>query len=465
MRHSYKIFFVCVTTFVLLLAFIPRNALATSKAEYATEVRIKLLPADSPLVSNSGSYAWVNLDDGSTISTTPSYRVSVKENKVVLEEGKTSYSSVKGFALEEISPSSTNSFTIDQIQTARGNVATTYRGSLLVQPKNGKLLLINILEMEDYLKGVVPSEMPASWEMEALKAQAVAARSYAYGQLKSSAGKGYLEMTVASQVYGGKTAEHPRGNEAVNATKNVYALYDGQPITAYFHASSGGYTENSEDVWTYPVPYIRAVPDPYDNSSGGNYNYDWQAIGTSSAISNALKLTDDQTLLNIKVTQRSTGGSAQQVTATLYNDQKKSFETKEVVPTLASNPDRLRNTLGLSLKSTKFSISTDDSIQVKTVNGTVESTSYLKGLSIRGADGSDTPILDDTLSVRTSKGQTYLATSPDQFYFNGNGWGHGLGMSQWGARGMASQGKTYEEILKYYFTGIEVKVWTPKEIF
>src|SRR5690606_12602447 len=128
---------------------------------------------------------------------------------------------------------------------------------------------------------VVPKEMPASWHPEALKAQAVASRSYAMYQMNTLSRDGYhVYDSINSQVYGGIAAEHPRTTEAVQATAGEVLTYNGRVINAFFHAAAGGYTEHSENVWGTYVPYIRAVPD-FDSASSHN---GWVVTMTRSEI-------------------------------------------------------------------------------------------------------------------------------------------------------------------------------------
>ncbi len=140
-----------------------------------------------------------------------------------------------------------------------------YRGSVQVDVVNGKLRAINFVGLEQYLYGVVPSEMPYTWHPEALKAQAVVARSYALATRRSGAFDLYPD--TRSQVYLGLEHERPSTNAAVDATAGEVVLYQGQVAKTYFFSSSGGRTASAEDVWGEAVPYLVSVPDPYDTIS------------------------------------------------------------------------------------------------------------------------------------------------------------------------------------------------------
>jgi stage II sporulation protein D len=160
-------------------------------------------------------------------------------------------------------------------------VSNQFRGSMrLTVTGSGGVQAVNVVPLDQYLRGVVPSEMPASWGVEALKAQTVAARSYAWPKMKSI-GTYDVVPTAASQVYKGVLNEHPRTDQAVAQSANLILLHNGKVINAYYHAASGGATESSEYVWPTSagkpgtiVAYIRGKPDvdanglAYDRSYG-----------------------------------------------------------------------------------------------------------------------------------------------------------------------------------------------------
>ncbi len=143
-----------------------------------------------------------------------------------------------------------------------------YRDVIEYRPGlSGGVTAVNRVELENYIRGVVPNESPASWPIEALKAQAVAARSYALGTGTGNAVFDHYD-TVASQVYGGYSSENVRTNRAVAQTSGEVLRHDGEVIVAYFHSTSGGHTENNENVWGgTPLAYIRGVRDPWDRYS------------------------------------------------------------------------------------------------------------------------------------------------------------------------------------------------------
>jgi stage II sporulation protein D len=145
----------------------------------------------------------------------------------------------------------------------------TYRGSIELRPgTSGGVTAINVVGLEAYVSGVVPGEVPPSWPAEALKVQAVAARSYG---ISTRAGGAVFDQYAGtfSQLYKGRSGEQPSTNAAVRATAGQVVLYGGQVAVTYFFSTSGGRTENIENVFygAPPSPYLKSVPDPYDNLS------------------------------------------------------------------------------------------------------------------------------------------------------------------------------------------------------
>jgi stage II sporulation protein D len=143
-----------------------------------------------------------------------------------------------------------------------------YRGTIQIDVKGGRLRAINVIGLEQYLYGVVPAEVPDDWPAEVLKAQAVAARSYALATRKAN-GDFDLYSDVRSQVYRGIDEEEPTTNQAVDETAGEVLLYRGRVVTTYFHSTSGGRTASIADAWpgSDPVPYLVSVDDPYDSAS------------------------------------------------------------------------------------------------------------------------------------------------------------------------------------------------------
>jgi len=159
-----------------------------------------------------------------------------------------------------------------------------YRGNIIFYNTGSGLTVINQIDLETYIRGVVPSEMPSSWNMEAHKAQAIAARSYAVANLGKRAKYGYdLKDTPEDQAYGGASSETTKTNEAVIATKGQVLVCGNKVIPAYYHSSSGGYTINSGAIWYKDLPFVRSVP-----SFDGNLPKRGHGIGMSQHGANVL---------------------------------------------------------------------------------------------------------------------------------------------------------------------------------
>ena len=178
----------------------------------------------------------------------------------------------------------TNSITLKPLSGFVSVKGKWYRGTLVVNASKGKLTVINDVDLENYLKGVVPSEMPSRWNIEAHKAQAIAARSYAVANLGKRASLGYdLKDTPEDQAYGGASAESSRTTKAVKETNGIVITYNKKIIPAYYHASSGGHTVNSGQVWNTDLPYLRSVP-----SFDSNLSKNGHGVGMSQQGANNL---------------------------------------------------------------------------------------------------------------------------------------------------------------------------------
>ena len=162
---------------------------------------------------------------------------------------------------------------------------------------------VNVVGLDDYVQGVIAAEMPSTWSAEALKAQAVAARTYA---ITTDVAGGFYNLypDTRSQMYRGVGAETPATDAAVAATSGQIVTYKGAPAVTYFFASSGGYTENVEDAWpgATPDPWLRGVPDPYDGAGGDPYHHWTRQMSLAAATKDLGRLVKGR-LVGIKVTK------------------------------------------------------------------------------------------------------------------------------------------------------------------
>ena len=309
---------------------------------------------------------------------------------------------------------------------------------------NGTLAGINELPIEQYLKGVVPRELPPNPydEIEAQKAQAVAARTYTLANMGKRASDGYdLLPTTSDQVYGGYSAEHPISSQAVDETRGIVATYEGQLITAVYHSTSGGFTANNEDVWdSDPVPYLRGVPVYQMGNKKGN-------APPHAFINNA----------NPNSLRAKKNGSFESDWSSYYR------WTYEWTPEQITQV--LSNYYGLDVGEV-FEINVLDradsgrvlEIEYVTENGTF----YEYKDRIRWSlpyinDSGNESVLRSTLFHIEPTKKNKNSDEPTGFVVYGGGWGHGVGMSQTGAVGMAERGETFDSILKHFYTGIDLE--------
>lgn len=313
-----------------------------------------------------------------------------------------------------------------------------YRGYMVFKKDSGKLAAINYLSMDDYLKGVVGREMSSSWEIEALKAQAVVARNYATNSLGRHSSQGFdVCAYVHCQAYGGMKSEASSIIQAVEETSGEMVYYNGQLAQTYYHSSSGGKTESNENVWgSTAVPYLRGVEDPY---SMGYPNDNWTVEVTADEIKNNLaqKGVNIGDIKDVKITKISELGRATELT--IYGTEGTKSYTK----------DNIRSSI-TSLKSTLFTIEKKSSSNSNPVPEIYIPSNINTELKEAYYD------LNEVLHSATNTVSTEYS-SGDVYVIKGHGWGHGIGMSQYGAKDMASKGYNYVDIIKFYFTGVEVR--------
>lgn len=330
-----------------------------------------------------------------------------------------------------------------------------YRGRMEIG-RYGKdnLTAVNIVPLEEYLYGVVPSEMPSSWPLEALKAQAVCARSYAlikagYGGA-SNAKKGYKMVdTVASQVYKGYLAETAKTNEAVDATRGKMVCYNNKVVAAYYFSTSGGKTESSKAVWAVDLPYLQSVPGGYESDSG---KLVWQKSLTLTQIK---KILGDQGI---------SANTVEDVVISKYTENNRVSALNLLRGKRSSTLQGSTIRTLLNLDSTKFKIvrqgDTPDEVSVLSANGMT--TGRISAMYVASATGvaKASEAVEQYIVQSADNLWNYPRTAPDnpeEYLFAGMGYGHGVGMSQYGAKGMAEAGYTYKEIIEYYFTGASVR--------
>jgi stage II sporulation protein D len=291
-----------------------------------------------------------------------------------------------------------------------------YRGRLQVRVEASKLRAINVIALESYLPSVVGSEMPASWPLEALRAQAVAARTYALRHRKLSAPFD-LHATVTSQAYKGLESETASTREAVRSTQGLVLMHGNSLINAVFHSSSGGSTENSGDLWSRQLPYLVSVPDYDDTSPVAR----WEKPLSPQLLAGAFAEIGGANRIDVL----STTGSG------------RVRQARVIGPSgaLVLTGAQLRSRLGLRSTLVRF----------KAAPFTLTAPSLAVGTPLPADMGS---LLAPPLP---------LAPPSPVIIAVGRGFGHGVGMSQWGAYALAQQGRRFDQILQHYYRGVEVQ--------
>lgn len=281
-----------------------------------------------------------------------------------------------------------------QVQSEKGWIQfekNPYRGKIQLVPQKNEVYIINLVGLEEYLYSVVPSEVYPDWSEEALKAQAVTARTYVVREMVQKSKELYdVVATTQNQVYQGMQKETPKTTKAVDDTKGTILVYNSSPIQAFFHSNAGGFTERAENVWSSSLPYLDHVESPYDKEAP---NYSWEDRIPINEMNQYLKSLGIGNIQDITVIQRNFSQRVEllAISGTLGN---KNIKGKE-----------FRSLIGeTKLKSLKFGIRKEG----------------------------------------------------ESFYIKGLGSGHGVGMSQWGAQGMAKRGKSYIQILSHYYKGTEL---------
>jgi SpoIID/LytB domain protein len=385
-----------ITAFMLLFSFTsavyPNNVQAYSNSKMFNEVKVGLVSMSSTLLTAvlTGGYTLNGMQQPSGTVLT------IKANNNMLKVNGVDYSEV------QLLPLSSSSL----VTLTSGTATYKYQGSFLFRVSSDKVLPVNFLDIETYLKGVVGYEMSDYFPLEALKAQAVAARNYAMVSLGSEAAKGYdFDDTTLYQVYKGYDYRLKNVIRAVEETRFVILLYNDKLAETLYSAWHGGYSEDAVNVWGNSVIYLKSKADSFENEPwpNGNISFTNAQIDSTLKAGNWLLPSETFLKLNLESITRFTSGRVSNIDIT-YVDSLGLVKTKSVTK------DKTRTFLGFP--SNMFTASYD---------------------SVTGV-----------------------------YTFSGKGNGHGLGMSQIGAKNRAASGETYEQILKFYYDGSYLQNLTPK---
>ena len=399
-----------------------------------------------------------------------------------------------------------------------------YRGRIeLFIGQNGNIVVLNVLPLEEYLYGVVPSEMSPSWPEEALKTQAVAARTYALSRISANSHKSYdVYGTVADQAYSGLGGEHQITNRIVDATAGKVITYGSEIITAFYSACAGGFTKQGN------APYLRSVYSHHEDSP----HADWECNLSLEKLSSIVKGTgaDIGPIRDVSVEYDAVSGHLLSMIVHGSNDSKQLYgttlrklvgrssmkSTRARIFPVGSNPQPLiakappssaPETTEAQVLVTEIVLPGEEVIENDPTTGFITKRAYgwikpwvaddnehrmRKMRELYAFDGSslmqcnremhmlagENDAGGNPFQVKTSESSSSLFTPeplPERkivmtrhsrsdlsagFVIRGDGYGHGIGMSQWGARALAEQGMDYRKIITYFYYGVEIIQWS-----
>ncbi len=380
-------------------------------------VRVRLSSLGAPKSVNitvDGHYGIPQIDKNNVL-TKGSYTVRIQSGKLVLDDKTGS---------KTVSTTLGSSFTFKRYQGSEPNRLKIgsyyYLGDMEVRLDGGSIQLVNHIHLETYLYGVVPYEVSNSWPIEVQKAQAVAARTYAVSNMGKS---NYFDVhdTEMSQVYRGYNSSHTNSIKAVNDTFGQVLKYGNGFAGTYYSSSNGGMIESTENLWGSKLAYSQVKPDEYDIKNQANPNRSWEVTYSKKSVNSALL-----TRLDFK------GALAKQ----------------------GLKESDIEN---LEIKSMDFKYNSSN----RADSGTIVFTMNKKSDG-QEPEGEPTEPEVVTISFSLNKGNIRsilglksllfkVVDNGDKFVLQGSGYGHGIGMSQYGAQQMAKEGKSYKDILAFYY--------------
>lgn len=345
-----------------------------------------------------------------------------------------------------------------------------YRGGFeYPRVTGGNLNVINVVDLEDYVKGVIPHEMSGEWPLAALEAQAVCARTYACRTTKHFSAYAFdVCASTDCQVYNGVSTSTARSDAAVDNTAGECVYYNGQLAETVYHASDGGATEDAANVWGSDVPYLRGKQDPYEAQTTIP-NYAYTVTYTPEELTWVLQNSGYSigTVEDVYVEEYTPLGNVHKVTFVDRSGQRLSVKGEACRMAFYST------TYNKNVRSLRFTINGDTSGIGSPasgggycVNGPENRLDSLSGVSVISGNGEVGILEREDLSIITASGTSPLSggkkgrertVSHGDFVITGTGNGHNVGMSQYGAKAMAEQGYRYQDILSFYFTDITIE--------
>ncbi len=371
---------------------VPKIKIESDKPKnWCPELKIGLYTLNSPFNLST------NLDFSIIDSTKNKTLKNYKKNTELIFSAQNNFVKIDGenFSSNEIELRPQNEKELRNMLINIGG--QEYFGGLKLIAVKNNLIVINIVPVEEYLRGVLPKEMSPSWNEEALKAQAVAARTFSLKNRNRHKNEGYdLCASVHCQMYDGADSLDEKTDEAISKTFGEVLFFNGKLIEAPFHRDSGGITENAVDVWGTDFPYLRAVTEIETKTMAWEKYFSFEEF-TKILNESGHKIGD---VKFIKVTNLELGK--------VTNDRSSSGRVKEL--TIVGSSDEIK----------------------------------LSGSELRKIFGLKSTLFDVSISGNHLK-------------FIGYGWGHGVGMSQHGAQTLAENKYSYEKILAHYYKGTEIK--------
>lgn len=345
--------------------------------------------------------------------------------------------------------------TNDSIMKISGANKGTYRGGFECKKLSSDgLTVVNIVPVESYLYSVVCREMSSSWPVEALKVQAVCARNFALGRINYHKQYGFdVCRTVCCQAYSTSADQSESVHTAVDETRGQLLFYDDQLVQAVYSSSMGSSTENVKNVWGSSFPYLVSVENPYEDTEN-IYNGKWTKTLTKARATEIMQNRGYEIgdVIEIKAIEYTDAGRVLKLLVKGTNGEK-IFERESCRTIFSEATYSQKYTVG------QGGITTYPVVYVADGNGA--KTKTLSSAAVLSGDKKTSSVSEKYVVSNGKKSRTYetekIEGNKDTFVFSGEGWGHGVGMSQYGAKGMAEAGFGYEEILTHYYTGTHLE--------
>ena len=469
-RNVHSVLMVLVfLMFTFLLQLLPAHLF--SSAGYSADLRVGISLAGDHLEFSFGDeYCLFDKGNGEFLPLTAGrYRVSQLGGGIEICDlrGETR-EFVKGpLSLQPVVPS----FPDCSFQLHNALLGLEYRGALEIFPEGKGILAVNILDLESYLLSVLPAEMPAFWGndggMEALKAQAIASRTFAFFNREACRhGRYHLCDQEHCQVYKGKSVENPYTNRAVKETSGEVLTYGGRIIESYYHASNGGFTELSQNVWRESSPYLASVPDLYDDPenplglSGFKCRSPWKVTMSRQLLSARLaeKGYNIGELERVDIASSFSSGRVEEIILRGKNGKTVSL-AKESARIVLGLDSQLFTVHCQGAEAQLCAVSAGPGPEKKEFFPDLEGKWLVNGHNdqkkskLQGHD-----FFLQGASVKSPVSQILVVGAGSIFEFVGCGYGHGVGLSQYGAYNRSRAGHSCRDILSFYYPGAKIVV-------